>query len=109
MEKDRKGIKLSYNKKALYALILILALIGISVALKVTLKILEKDKGICVLQQTTCCSCSMGGKQECMTADEAKIMQEKLAKECKKDMMCIAMFNCENITCVYKDEKCQKS
>ena len=46
--------------------------------------IIEKNVSVCfsneecVKQQVTCCPCSMGGKEECMTQKQAEAMKEKL-------------------------------
>lgn len=107
------NLKFSYNRALFYVFICILILfLGITV--KVVLELIKEKPGEinqqnkCVLQTTTCCGCEMGGRQECMTEEEAKITQEKLEKECPKDLICIAVYACENVSCEYKNEKCQK-
>ena len=72
----------------------------------------ETEEGVCrvdsdcVKQQVTCCGCSMGGREECMTKFEATIWKEKLARECKEDVMCIALYNCKDTECKCEGGKC---
>ncbi|MBU1136709.1 MAG: hypothetical protein ABIG37_03700 [Nanoarchaeota archaeon] len=66
----------------------------------------KSDSG-CVLQETTCCPCNMGGKQECMSKDNSENWKEKL-KECDKNIMCIAVYNCKEIECGCSFGKCKE-
>jgi len=96
-------------KKLIYALIIAVSLAIVLLAIKFSISFIEKRRAEkCVLQQITCCPCEMGGKQECMTEGQAKIIQGELAKECQKDRVCIAMYACENITCVYEGRICKR-
>jgi len=70
--------------------------------------IIGGQNATCVKQQTTCCSCSMGGKEECVTKEEAVEIQEKLRRECKKGIVCIARYACEDFVCEYKNNSCVK-
>ena len=65
----------------------------------------EKDSD-CVLQQTTCCSCSMGGQEVCMSKQNASDYQEKL-NDCQKDILCAAVYNCKESKCSCVNGKCQ--
>jgi len=65
----------------------------------------------CVKVQTTCCSCSMGGEEKCMTKSMAEYYKEKLAEECGASgtTLCPAVYNCEkDVLCKCTDGKCQK-
>jgi len=70
---------------------------------------ISKEQNVtCVNQQTTCCPCSMGGKEECMIKEEAIRMQGKLERECGKGIVCVAMYACEDFVCEYKNNTCVK-
>ncbi len=60
----------------------------------------------CVKQRTTCCSCSMGGKEMCMSKKNASYWRETLVEECKDIGMCIALYNCEETGCLCQSGKC---
>lgn len=96
-------------KKLIYVLIIAISLAVVLLAVKFSIDFIEKRAAEkCVLQQVTCCPCEMGGKQECMTNEQAGIIQEKLAAECQKDRVCIAMYACEDIKCGYESEVCKR-
>ncbi|MFH0831856.1 MAG: hypothetical protein V1886_03255 [archaeon] len=57
----------------------------------------------CIKVQTTCCPCSMGGKEVCA----GKIQAENLtAKNCPADLMCIAMYACQIKSCACIQGNC---
>jgi hypothetical protein len=62
----------------------------------------------CVKQQISCCSCTMGGVEECMTNAKAAEKQAELAK-CQKGLVCIAMYACQDFTCGCNKGTCQKA
>lgn len=64
-----------------------------------------KSGSDCVLQETECCPCSMGGNAECMAKDNATYYQEKLG-DCRKDIACIALYNCKFQGCECRNGKC---
>jgi hypothetical protein len=108
MKKKGKRSKPDYNKKLCYALILLLVLIAASFALKEIIKSLPIEEEECVMQPTSCCSCAMGGNEECMTKKAALILQEALEAECSKGVVCTANYVCENVTCKMVDGTCKK-
>ena len=61
----------------------------------------------CVKQQTTCCSCEMGGQEECMSQAEALKKQEDLAK-CP-NAVCIAMYACQDFKCGCVNGQCMEN
>lgn len=98
-------MRIKHNKKVLVAII-ILAVILVVLLIwlrnqKNQEKVECKSDGDCVLQQTTCCSCNMGGKQECMSRQNASLKQEEL-KSCEANIVCPAVYNCmaEKCSCV---------
>lgn len=60
----------------------------------------------CVLQQTTCCSCNMGGNEECMSKKEAEAIEKELKQECSSNLYCIALYNCKIKSCKCVNGKC---
>jgi hypothetical protein len=60
----------------------------------------------CVKQQVTCCSCNMGGEEKCMTKQEVGEWQEKLARECKENRLCTALYNCKDTSCKCVEGRC---
>ncbi len=61
----------------------------------------------CVKQQTTCCSCSMGGEEQCMSQAEALMKQEELPN-CPVTA-CIAMYACQDLKCGCINGKCMEN
>ncbi len=59
----------------------------------------------CVKQQITCCSCQMGGLEECVPKSKIKEFQQKLA-DCPHDLICPAVYNCKEIRCACVNGKC---
>jgi hypothetical protein len=95
------GIKISHNRKLFAAIIILFIFI---VFLEFIIKIKEKQEiteckvdSDCIKQQTTCCSCNMGGREECMDKKEAGVWKNKLG-ECG-EVLCIALYNCKNTGC----------
>ncbi|HLD37441.1 MAG TPA: hypothetical protein VJA86_02550 [Candidatus Nanoarchaeia archaeon] len=64
----------------------------------------ESDSG-CVLQETGCCPCTMGGKRECMSLENATSYQ-KILQDCPRDIACIALYNCEFQDCRCQNNRC---
>jgi hypothetical protein len=61
----------------------------------------------CVKQRTTCCPCSMGGKEVCMSKKNASIFENKI-KECGSGLICPALYACEpEKKCGCVDGRCQ--
>jgi len=102
------------NKRGILGLILfviVLLVVGFWVFVQIKGIDLDFDKNTsinglqnnsCMKVQTTCCSCAMGGEEKCVNQSEAKRYGDKL-KECPKDIICAAVYGCQNITC---GEKC---
>jgi hypothetical protein len=115
-EKDKKindKIKITYNKKALFSILVLSVLLVIT--LFWTVRIIENQTGKgneckvnedCVIQQTTCCPCTMGGEEKCMPKQEAQEVQQRLDEECDEDLICIALFNCMVESCSCDDGSC---
>ena len=59
----------------------------------------------CVKVQTTCCSCNMGGSEECVLASEVGEYEMNLS-ECSPTVLCSAVFNCDIESCEYVDGEC---
>ena len=60
----------------------------------------------CVKQETTCCSCEMGGEEACMTKENAKIYQQQLEEKCEENGFCMTVFNCKIKKCICQEGKC---
>jgi hypothetical protein len=54
--------------------------------------------GDCVKVQTTCCPCSMGGKEVCVPESQKEKYQINQS-ECPERQMCAAMYNCNENSC----------
>jgi hypothetical protein len=67
----------------------------------------KKDSD-CIVQQVTCCPCSMGGKEECMSKTNASYWKEKLAEECEEDIVCPAVYRCMGIECKCIEGNCKE-
>lgn len=59
----------------------------------------------CIKVQTTCCSCNNGGEQKCVLITEKEKYEINKSK-CPKDLICTALYNCNENPCVYKQGKC---
>jgi putative hemolysin len=106
-----KNAKFSQNKKALYFAIAMLVVLIFLIIVYIRLGENKENSSCkidedCVLQQTTCCSCSMGGEERCMTKQEAETTQKKLDEDCSEDIMCIAMYNCKVNSCKCEEGNC---
>jgi hypothetical protein len=112
----KKRMKLKYNKKFLFIIPLLVMLTVVFAV--VMLRLWEEDGGAekackvdvdCVKQQVTCCPCSMGGRQECMSKSKAKEIQEQLGRECREDIICPAVYRCvEEAKCRCIEGKCME-
>jgi len=100
--------KLPKNKKLVYSIVLIIILVVLSMIVKSLAGYYNKKTNPCVMQQTTCCGCEMGGKEECMTIEEAETTRERLASECSKDIFCTANYVCEDVECKMINGECKK-
>ncbi len=109
-----EGIRLKQNYWALAGIIIVAVLLVI-VVLEIK-KREARDKlmsGVeclsdkdCVMQATSCCPCSMGGNEVCVSRENASIIQENLGN-CS-GVMCLAVYNCEETSCVCKIGRCVK-
>ena len=63
----------------------------------------------CIKQRTGCCSCKMGGEEVCISKKNLTFWQEKIAQEGKEDMICTAVYNCRETSCLCKEGKCAES
>ena len=57
----------------------------------------------CMIVQTTCCACEMGGVEKCVPRGQEKIYR---AEDCPEHPICIALYNCEVKSCVCSSGKC---
>lgn len=89
-------------------LILIVVLIGIVGYKNMNNNSDNENQVECVKQQTTCCSCNMGGKDECMTIKDAELAQQRLDDECPpaNELFCSAVYRCEEFECIYENGEC---
>ncbi len=60
----------------------------------------------CIKVQTTCCPCSMGGEEECVSEEEALEISKEL-EDCD-DSFCAAVYNCKEFDCICLDGECVK-
>lgn len=63
----------------------------------------EKDTD-CIKRQVSCCSCNMGGQEKCINKNNSSV-EEKL-KNCQKDIICSAVYNCRDFSCSCQNNKC---
>jgi len=102
----RKKIRLNYNKKILvFIVLLVIFIFGLAILIPKQQEGCKSDSD-CVKQQVTCCSCNMGGEERCMAKQEAKEWQDKLARECKEERLCIALYNCKDTICKCSNGEC---
>ena len=104
----KKKIKRMYNRKILVVSLCLITLIAVLIFVSKfegDSLICKKDSN-CVMQQVTCCSCNMGGKEKCMSKSEAKTWQEKLNNECEEGILCIALYNCKDVVCECLNKNC---
>ena len=59
----------------------------------------------CVKVQVTCCPCSMGGKEECVSKDKVSFYKKKL-EQCPKNIVCTMTYNCNISKCKCIEGKC---
>jgi len=103
-------VKIKHNKKLLVAIIIVAVLL-VFVLIIIQKKEKQGKSGECskdedcIFQQTTCCSCNMGGNEVCMPKENSTYWKSKLEK-CEKNIICIALYNCKEISCVCKENKC---
>lgn len=113
-KEKKKSMKIDEHWKefifvGIILILLISTLVFYSLSNELSVEEIEKEYNItCVKQQTTCCSCEMGGEEECMTEQEAAETQARLERECKKDIVCIALYACEDFECKCINGTCQK-
>ena len=97
-----------FDKKLVYGIVIIVILVVISMIVKSLAGYYDKKTNPCVMQQIDCCGCEMGGKEECMTIEEAEKTRERLAVECSKDIFCTANYVCEEVECKMINGECKK-
>ena len=62
----------------------------------------------CVKVQTTCCPCSMGGEEICVSKSEVEVYENKIKEECNESgIICPAVYNCDDKDCECVDGICQ--
>lgn len=57
----------------------------------------------CIKVLTTCCGCEMGGNEICVPHGQEEIYR---AKNCPKDPLCMAVYNCQIEKCTCFQGKC---
>ncbi|MEM4702880.1 MAG: hypothetical protein QXP53_00095 [Candidatus Pacearchaeota archaeon] len=60
----------------------------------------------CMKIQTSCCPCSQGGSEDCISI-AARPIYESLMKDCPKDPVCIQQYNCHIIKCICQNSTCE--
>lgn len=109
MRVERRNIdrvRITHNWKVLVILlILIFLLFVVLFNLKIKMQEEEEERKIkcfsdedCVSQRITCCPCSSGGQEVCMTKTNSSLWQKELEK-CEKDLICLQVYNCEERVC----------
>ena len=107
-KRGKRKIKIKHNK-TIFVAIIILAIITIGLFYIIQQR--EDDTGECrvnadcVKQRTSCCGCTMGGEDVCMSKTNASYWQNKLAGQCN-NVMCAAVYNCRDTDCVCQNNKC---
>jgi len=108
--KKEIGIKIKHNKKLLFLILILLVLLVFTVFMINKKEGIKKKKEClsdedCIKQQITCCPCSMGGEEKCVSKEEAVYLRRKI-EECDKDIFCIASYNCREFNCACEEGKC---
>lgn len=113
----KKGdrIRVQHNKPLFFIIIFLIILLIILIYFivqgdgKKTYYFSDNNKCLtdeeCVKVQTTCCSCNMGGKEECVLSSESEKYSEKL-KQCQEDVLCAAFENCKIKSCKCVEGEC---
>ena len=61
----------------------------------------------CIKVRTTCCPCSMGGEEICVSSSEEQSYKEKLEEECtNENIACVALYNCKIESCGCVEGRC---
>lgn len=109
---EREKIILIHNKKILFVIIVLLIILFLLIICflnkkqaEVAVKECFSDSD-CVKQRVTCCPCQMGGKEICMSEQNATYWKTNLIQECSQDSGCIAQYNCNDAGCACKNGKC---
>ncbi len=110
----KEKIRLKQNYWALAGIIIVailLVIVVLEIKKREQAKIMNgveclSDKD-CVSQSITCCPCSMGGNEVCVSKKNATIIQENLGN-CSQ-VMCLAVYNCKETSCLCKAGKCVES
>ncbi|MFW6233254.1 MAG: hypothetical protein ACOC3Z_01175 [Nanoarchaeota archaeon] len=112
-KKNIKNNKLKKNHIVLVSILILLTLIIVSLSfiynsqIENNLSNCNKDSD-CVKVQTTCCPCNMGGEEVCVPASE-KEKYEINKSSCPEDLMCTAMYNCNENPCECNNGNCSFS
>jgi len=65
-----------------------------------------KTDSDCVIVQTSCCPCEMGGQEVCVSESNQYLFEEKL-ELCNEDLYCPAVYNCLINSCICNNGKCE--
>ena len=120
MKKERKGKiiiekriskpKIRHNWKILIIIfVLLVSLYFVLFQLKIKINEEKKEcnsNADCVKQRITCCPCSSGGEEVCMLKTNSSEWEKKLGEECGGDLICPAVYNCQETLCVCREGKC---
>jgi len=98
------------NKKRNWIIVGVIVIL-VAVALLVYPSIKKTDSscsqdGDCVKMTTSCCPCSSGGEEVCLTKGEASALNKKLEVCDRTKMLCAQVFNCKINSCSCVDGKC---
>jgi len=103
-------MRLEYNRSLFLIIIILFIIVVISVVIIRNQNIESEEDCVidsdCIKQQVTCCPCSSGGEEKCLSKKESKLEQEKLAKECEENVICPAVYNCKETKCECEDKEC---
>ncbi len=59
----------------------------------------------CIKVQTSCCSCNIGGPEQCISI-AAKPLYDSLIEGCPKNPICTETNNCNIQNCTCQENKC---
>jgi hypothetical protein len=106
---ERPKIIVTHNKKLLYAIFVVfIALIALLIWLNIAKENQTKCRvdEDCIKQRISCCSCTMGGEEVCMTKQNATLQRESIVKNCQNNIFCTAVFNCKETKCLCNKGEC---
>lgn len=112
-------IKITHNKTLFYIMIVVAMLLIIVLILMSFYS--SKNSGNspasnscssdadCMKISSTCCPCNDGGKDVCVSRENATIIKNNLEKCDTANLICAAIYNCNSNQCSCIEGKCQFS